>query len=217
MKLSVVIPCYNMELYLPECLNSLLDQDLDPADYEVIIVNDESKDRTLEIAQEYSKRHSNIKIIDKKNAGVGAARNSGFDLATGKYLYFLDPDDYLARNVIPRLLEIIEANDLDILTFKSHMFKKTASKDSSNIDEATNDVEVLDGISYVAKYKYKNEIWWFIGNREFMVQSGIRFIEGRWMEDAILCTEIYSGCQTNCPCRLGCPPLSGTADVSDAK
>ncbi|MGI9550968.1 MAG: glycosyltransferase [Aurantibacter sp.] len=190
MKLSFVIPCYNMEKYLPECLDSLLDQQLDPADYEVILVNDESKDGTLEIAEEYSSRNPNIKIIDKKNAGVGAARNSGLDMATGEYVYFLDPDDYLAQNVIPRLLEIIEANDLDILTFQSLPFTKTATSHSANIDQATNSLEVLDGISYVARYKYKNEIWWFISKREFVIESGIRFIEGRWMEDAILCTEI---------------------------
>ena len=190
MKLSFVIPCYNMELYLPECLDSLLDQNMSPAEYEVIIVNDESKDKTLEIAQGYARKHENFRIIDKKNAGVGAARNSGLDLATGKYIYFLDPDDFLARGVIPKLLEIIELKNLDILTFKSHKFKKSAPKVSMNFEKVTNDVEVLDGISYIAKHKYKNEIWWFISNREFMVRSGIRFIEGRWMEDAILCTEI---------------------------
>ncbi|MEO1013292.1 MAG: glycosyltransferase [Bacteroidota bacterium] len=190
MKLSYVIPCYNMEKYLPECIDSLLNQNMDSADYEVIVVNDESKDSTLEIARKYAEKFPNVKIIDKKNAGVGAARNSGLDIASGKYIYFLDPDDYLARNVIPRLLEIMEMNNLDILTFRSHMFKKSAPKESANIDQVPHTIEVLDGISYIAQYKYKNEIWWFITNREFMVNSGIRFVEGRWMEDAILCTEI---------------------------
>ena len=79
-----------MERYLSICLDSLLDQGMQPDDYEVIIVNDESKDKTLEIAQDYAQKHRNFVVIDKKNAGVGAARNSGLDQASGHYIYFLD-------------------------------------------------------------------------------------------------------------------------------
>ncbi|KAG1648928.1 putative glycosyltransferase EpsJ [Nymphon striatum] len=111
--LSIIIPCYNMERYLPQCIDSLLDQNLNPAEFEIIIVNDESKDSTLRVANNYAAKHPNIIVVDKKNAGVGAARNTGYDLAKRK---------------IPR---------------------------------------------------------------EFMVSTGIRFIEGKWMEDAILTSEIF--------------------------
>lgn len=191
MQLSIVIPCYNMELYLPECLDSLLHQNLDTAEYEIIIVNDESKDNTLKIAQSYAKKQDNIIIIDKKNAGVGAARNSGYDVAKGKYLYFLDPDDYLAENTLPTLIGLIENNNLDILTFNSKSVVEKRFPVSKNKGEPIEKVDVKDGISYIASRKHLNEIWWYLIDREFMQSTGIRFIEGKWMEDAILTSELF--------------------------
>jgi len=202
MKLSFVIPCYNMEKYLPECLDSLLDQDLSADEVEIIVVNDESKDSTLEIANEYASKHLNIRVLDKKNGGVGAARNSGLDIAKGKYVYFLDPDDFLAQNVLRKLLNTIEKYDLDILTFKSLEFKTEVSKKSKNLDQVSDEgLHVQDGISYIAEHKFKNEIWWLITNREFLINSGVRFIEGRWMEDAILVAELF--CKAKRMAHLG--------------
>lgn len=191
MLLSIIIPCYNMELYLEDCIESLLKQGMKTSSYEVIIVNDESKDRTLEIANRYSKEHSQIKVIDKKNGGVGAARNTGFDLAKGEYIYFLDPDDFLAECTLPNLLEIAKNKQLDILTFdtKSVVTKKYPTSETKNVD--FKDISVYDGITYIAKRKHQNEVWWFLINREFMLETGIRFIEGRWMEDAILTSELF--------------------------
>ena len=180
-----------MEKYLPKCLDSLLDQDIDLTDYEIIVVNDESKDTTLQIANNYAKINSNIHVINKKNAGVGAARNSGFDLATGTYIYFIDPDDYLAKNVIGKLLSIIENNSLEILTFKSLPVTDEVHNISKNIETISDELNIKDGISYIATQNYKNEIWWYICNRSFMKGSGIRFIEGKWMEDAILTAELF--------------------------
>jgi len=190
-QLSIVIPCYNMERYLPECLDSLLRQNLDIEDYEIIIVNDESKDETLKIAETYAANQGNIKIIDKKNAGVGAARNSGFDVARGKFLYFLDPDDYIAQNTMPVLIEMIEKNKLDILTFNSKSVVEKRYPVSDNIEKESDGLSVMDGISYIASRKHQNEIWWYLIDREFMKNTGIRFIEGKWMEDAILTSELF--------------------------
>ncbi len=189
--LSIIIPCYNMERYLPDCIDSLLNQNLNPAEYEIIIVNDESKDSTLRVANNYAAIHDNIIVIDKKNAGVGAARNTGFDLAKGKYLYFLDPDDYLAKNTMTTILSLMEANDLDILTFHSMPVVKKHEPNSLNIEHGVKELLVQDGISYIANIKHHNEIWWYFIKREFMVNSGVRFIEGKWMEDAILTSELF--------------------------
>ncbi len=191
MQLSIVIPCYNMEHYLPECLDSLLRQNLDTSEFEVIVVNDGSKDDTLRIANGYAKKHANIIVLDKKNAGVGAARNSGYDLAKGKYLYFLDPDDYLAENILPVLLVLLEDNNLDILTFESKSVVHKRYPLSENIDQPIKHLDVKDGITYIATRKHKNEIWWFIVKQDFMRSTGIRFIEGKWMEDAILTSQLF--------------------------
>ncbi|NNE77022.1 MAG: glycosyltransferase [Pricia sp.] len=191
MLLSIVIPCFNMEHYLPECLDSLLHQNLEFSEYEIIVVNDESKDATLEIAKGYAEKYPNISVIDKKNAGVGAARNSGFDAARGKYIYFLDPDDYIAENSLALLLNLMEGNNLDILTFNSRSVVTKRYPKSANIEDGAGELKIRDGISYIANKKHHNEIWWFIINREFMIATGIRFIEGRWMEDAILTSELF--------------------------
>ncbi len=195
MQLSIVIPCYNMEHYLPECLDSLLHQNLDAADFEIVIINDESKDDTLRIANNYAQQHDNIIVLDKKNAGVGAARNSGYDLAKGKYLYFLDPDDYLAENTLPTLLGLMEENSLDILTFDSKSVFQKPYPFSEDIDHPIKSLHIKDGIAYIASKKYKNEIWWFITRRSFMRATGIRFVEGKWMEDAILTAELFCEAQ----------------------
>ncbi len=180
-----------MERYLPECIDSLLQQNLNPTEYEIIIVNDESKDATLKVAQNYAAEHSNIIVIDKKNAGVGAARNTGYDLSKGKYIYFLDPDDYLAKNTVTTILDLMERNNLDILTFQSMPVVKRHVPLSKNIEYGVKNLEVQDGISYIADYKYSNEIWWFFIKRKFIEASGIRFVEGKWMEDAILTAELF--------------------------
>lgn len=195
MQLSIVIPCYNMEHYLPECLDSLLHQNLEVSDFEIIIVNDESKDDTLRIANSYAQQLDNIIVLDKKNAGVGAARNSGYDLAKGKYLYFLDPDDYLAENTLPTLLGLMAENSLDILTFESKSVFQKPYPFSQDIDYPIKSLDIKDGIAYIASRKYKNEIWWFITKRSFMRATGIRFIEGKWMEDAILTAELFCEAQ----------------------
>jgi len=92
MKISIIVPIYNMERYLKECLESIMLQTL--KDIEIICVNDGSYDRSQEILNEYAWKDKRIKIINQTNAGVSSARNVGIRNATGEYLYFLDPDDY---------------------------------------------------------------------------------------------------------------------------
>jgi len=112
-KISVIIPVYNMEKYLGECLDSILQQTL--SDLEMIIINDGSTDSSLSIIREYQKRDSRIVVIDKANAGVGAARNDGIKAATGDYLAFMDPDDmYASENVLLHLYQTAEAENVPV-------------------------------------------------------------------------------------------------------
>lgn len=104
-KVSVIVPVYNMEKYVGECLDSVLGQTL--SDIEVVVINDGSTDNSLSIIREYQKSDDRIVIINKKNAGVGAARNDGIQAATGEYLAFMDPDDLYANHDV--LLHCYEA------------------------------------------------------------------------------------------------------------
>lgn len=144
MKLSIIVPIYNVALYLRKCVDSLLAQDI--LDYEIILVDDGSTDGSGEIAdricdevKDYSlkvkgKEHSeadtnaynlssttyklNIKVVHQENAGLSAARNSGVKVATGDYIMFVDSDDYLQPNVLGTLMEQVEWDKLDVLRFR---------------------------------------------------------------------------------------------------
>ena len=101
-KISVIIPVYNVEKYLPKCLDSLINQTL--SDIEIICINDCSTDNSLEILEEYASKDERIKIIDlKENQGAAAARNKGLEIAKGEYLGFVDPDDYVDLNFYEEL------------------------------------------------------------------------------------------------------------------
>lgn len=118
MKLSIIVPVYNVKDYLAKCLDSLVNQDLPQEDYEIIVVNDGSTDNSGEIAEEYSKKYSNILLINQENQGLSGARNTGIANARGEYIQFVDSDDYLEPNVFGRLLKQIETDKLDVLRFK---------------------------------------------------------------------------------------------------
>lgn len=107
MFLSIVIPAYNAEKYIADCLESCLTQDLSVADYEIICVDDGSTDRTGQIIDAYAQKHSNLKAIHKKNGGVARARNTGMDTAQGEFIWFVDADDLIRCNCLAQLKETI--------------------------------------------------------------------------------------------------------------
>ena len=107
-KVSVIVPVYNVEDYLCECLDSLITQTL--SDIEIICINDGSTDNSLEILTNYSKRDSRIKIITQENKGLSSARNRGFEFINGKYTYFIDSDDILKSDALEKLYNLAEAN-----------------------------------------------------------------------------------------------------------
>ena len=112
-KVSIVIPCYNVEKYLRQCLDSVINQTL--RELEIICVNDGSKDSTLSILQEYAEKDSRIKIIDKPNGGYGESMNRGFDMATGEYLGIIESDDYADLDMFEKLYHCAKTYELDVV------------------------------------------------------------------------------------------------------
>lgn len=110
-KISIIVPVYNVEKYLNECIDSLLEQSY--RNFEIILVNDGSNDMSSYICDEYSKKYSNIKAIHKKNEGLGFARNTGLDNATGDYVVFIDSDDFADKDLVKDLYEAIKSNNSD--------------------------------------------------------------------------------------------------------
>ena len=124
MLLSIIIPIYNAELYLRRTLDSVMNQGLHDDEWELILVNDGSTDDTLSICKEYQFRYpSLIKVISQKNSGVSSARNVGIKEASGKFIYFMDADDYLMPNGFRYLIDNFLDEEYDILTFSSTTIK----------------------------------------------------------------------------------------------
>lgn len=117
MLLSIIIPVYNVEAYLAECLDSVYSQIVDGC--EVIAVNDGSTDNSREILSEYKIKYPELIIIDQENRGLSGARNTGMTHACGKYLYFLDSDDYLLPNAIKNIIHSINDTDDDVIGFNA--------------------------------------------------------------------------------------------------
>lgn len=111
-ELTVVVPVYNVEKYLRKCVNSILDQTLTVD--EIILVDDGSKDKSGEIAEEYAAKYKNIKVIHQKNGGLSVARNTGIDAATKKYIAFVDSDDYIDSAMYEALMSRLQSDGADI-------------------------------------------------------------------------------------------------------
>ena len=115
-KVSVVIPFYNVEDYFEECVSSIVNQTL--KDIEIICINDGSTDNSLKILEQFANSDDRIKVFSQENRGVSASRNRGIKLAQGEYIYFMDSDDILDLNALEELYDFSKSNDLDILIFK---------------------------------------------------------------------------------------------------
>jgi len=117
MKLSIIVPIYNVEPYIGKCLESLVAQDLSEDEYEIVLIDDGSRDSSGHIAEGFAQRNKNIRLFHQDNQGLGATRNRGIDLAKGEYIQFVDADDYLEPNVLGTLMQQVERDNLDVLRF----------------------------------------------------------------------------------------------------
>lgn len=115
---SVVVPVYNVENYLDKCLSSIVNQSY--SNLEIILVDDGSMDRSAQICDDWAQKDGRIKVVHKKNAGAGLARNTGIENATGKYICFFDSDDYIEHNTIEMCCEVMNKQKADIVCFGSN-------------------------------------------------------------------------------------------------
>ncbi len=174
-KVSVIIPIYNMERYLASGLDRVLSQTLQ--EIEVICVDDGSVDRTPEILKQYGSLDSRIRILTQENQGVGSARNNGLKVASGKYIAFLDPDDYYPDvNVLKELYDAAEANHVLICggsLWEDHGDGKWFRKHF--VGNYTNYTFKTDGYVSYRDYQYDYGFYRFIYDREFLIQNQIFF------------------------------------------
>ncbi|MDR0967921.1 MAG: glycosyltransferase [Rickettsiales bacterium] len=164
-KVSVIIPVYNAEKFLRKCLESVLNQTF--SDIEIICVNDGSTDKSLEILQSYKDKR--IKILDKKNAGVSAARNDGLSAATGEYIHFIDADDWIDDDYYETLLAGARA-DIIASGFVSN------TKFTNGIKYTRNHiVKTLSWKLWVSGAMSKSYVWRYLFRRKFLIKNKLKF------------------------------------------
>ena len=202
MKLSIIVPIYNVEQYLRKCVDSLLAQDI--SDYEIILVDDGSTDNSGAICDEYTSpsfvnsltRSVVIKVIHQENGGLSAARNTGIKAAKGEYICFVDSDDYWEPNVLGKLMEQVERDDLDVLRFnyqnvneRYEVFSPNkAQKRDVDYSETVTDGETflnerLGPMCYAVMFILRRDLIYTVHHTPYTVNSGVLFTPGIYFED----------------------------------
>lgn len=189
-ELSVIIPIYNVENYLRECLDSLTQQSF--KNIQIICINDGSTDGSLSIILEYARRDVRVEVVDKINSGYGNTCNIGIDKALGKYIAILEPDDFIDLSMYEKLIKIAQENDLDILKCAYYeYFDSTGHKDSYKVlPKWTQDIKPSKEVFEIADFPlllfYHPSIWAGVYKREFLLKNNIRFIEAKgasWVDN----------------------------------
>lgn len=177
-KVSIILPIYNVEDYLSRCLESLMNQTL--LDIEIIGVNDGSTDYSADVLRRYMALDSRIQMIDKENGGAASARNAGLNAATGEMIFFLDPDDYVAKNACERIYEEHLSYGADIIVFGSTPFPEIPKPE----DWIVWGLNTKD--TYYPKFEPDalfNEpggnpfVWNRAFSREFLIKNHLKFLE----------------------------------------
>ena len=191
MNVSIIIPVYNVEKYLEQCIESAVNQTLD--NIEIIAINDGSTDNSLQILEEYSEKYKFFKVINQKNRGLSATRNRGLKEARGKYIYFLDSDDYIDKNTLSICFEKAEKYNLDIVTFDADIFIES-KMDKINVHGDYDREKRLESIvidkNQFYNYAIKNRgfrvpVWLNFYRTEFLNEKEIEFVEGIIHEDEL--------------------------------
>lgn len=186
-KVSVVVPIYNVSNWLDDCLTSLENQTL--TDIEVIMVNDGSTDNSGEIAARYAARNSNFTLVHRENGGLSAARNTGMDLAHGEFIYFLDSDDYISENALELLYTKAVNEDLEVIRFSAYSFDDGSDDFRWGPEHKYkgNYPAVIHGISSIAEVihngDYDPSCCLIFTRKETIQNNGLRFYEGIIHED----------------------------------
>src|SRR5699024_9057471 len=190
--LSIIVPVYNVQGYLHDCIDSLLVQNIDNNLYEIILITEGSSDKSGQIINRYSYMYKNVKAFHFENGGLGAARNQRIKLAQGKYIAFLDSDDFVPKKAYGSLLESADFNNADIVTSPVERFengKYTRSGLHKKVDFTQKNGTTLEEMpSLLYDTTSTNKIY----NLEFLKQKGLHFPEQIVYEDIYFTMRAYA-------------------------
>ena len=196
-KISIIVPIYNVEKYLRECLDSLIHQTL--KEIEIICVNDGSTDNSAQILEEYRLKDNRIKVIHKENGGLGSAYNLGIEKATGGYIGFVESDDVARPEMFEDLYSLITEYDCDLVKSDYYLYYSSKNKivpnkmikeeDAFKVTNSRENPELL----FLAP-----SIWSAIYKKEFLMKNNIKFLEtpGASYQDTSFHSKVYN-CRKN--------------------
>lgn len=204
MELSIIIPIYNVENYLQQCLESCLKQNIDVSKYEIIIVNDGSTDKSFDIAKLYESL-SNVRIISQKNSGLSAARNAGLIISRGEYVWFVDSDDWIEVGILEYILREISLSKPDCLRLN---YRKVTDDGKIIKDYILSErcyESCQGGMDFLQKeLGFSFYAWSFVFKRCFLQKYSFLFTEGLIFEDLELIPRILRKAK----CVKGLPPMA---------
>lgn len=185
MKLSIIVPVYNVEKYLHECLESILGQKF--TDYELILVDDGSTDRCGTICDDYARKDARIRVIHRENGGLSAARNTGLDTAQGDYIAFVDADDHIGKGFLARAMQLADADETpaDIIEMPVEVYYNSPTRHYLYGDSLDNDRTCHFPQSWTTWIETEGITHTYAWNKLYRSKlfRKLRFPEGRTFED----------------------------------
>lgn len=186
MELSVIIPIYKTELYVQSCIDSILEHP--SRDIEIILVDDGSPDRCPEICDTYEKSDGRIVVIHKENGGLSSARNAGLSIASGRYITFVDSDDLICSDSIPKILEWIRTKEADICFLQTDNLFPDGTRSALGeciLGDNLRGKSREEAVRYLAsRPKYPGSAWAKLYRREFLINNDLHFpYDRRYSED----------------------------------
>lgn len=191
---SIIVPIYNVEKYIKECIDSIINQTY--KNLEIILVDDGSPDSCPKICDEYSKKDKRIKVIHKENGGLSSARNAGLDVAKGEYVSFIDSDDIVDEKFIETLYNLCIENNCDISECNFQRFEKDIVKSSNNCEIKVQTNHEMQERLYIPKYFARGIVVWNKLYKKYLYDD-VRFPIGKLNEDEFTTYKVLYKCETS--------------------
>ena len=189
-KLSIIIPVYNVEKYVGRCIDSCLKQNLPYNEYEILVVNDGSEDGSMDVVRQYARKHENIRIIEQKNAGPSVARNKGIYEAKGEYVWFVDSDDDISANVLKTLVSYAIDRKLDVLCFDINVVKQGEAVLTHPDQSNKNDILYI-GTDFVSNVAMPPSACVAFFRKDYLMAKSIFFLTDIAHEDYEFTPRVY--------------------------
>lgn len=201
-KISVIVPIYNAEKYIERCMESIYAQTF--TDYEIILVNDGSSDKSADICRKYKTADNRVTFIDKENGGAGSARNAGIEIAKGKYLAFPDVDDWFDPNMYEELYELAQSGDFDVVFSGANYYTQNDSGELAYSRTGNCEAVILcsmeecrkEVMTFFPTSTIFDVPWNKLYKRSVAINNNVRFSDTRRCQDAMFNIDFYNAIQS---------------------